>query len=68
MSIRIGIANCLNMAGCSEKRQQVDSAVLKYYASLKPKGYELVLLAVGSSDKDADACNMYGWQYVEASK
>ena len=48
--MKIGIANCLNMAGCSEKRQQVDSAVLKYYASLKPKGYELVLLAVGSTD------------------
>ena len=26
-----------------------------------------MLLAVGSSEKDADACNMYGWKYVEAS-
>lgn len=65
--MKIGITNCLNMANASEKRRTVDSAVLKYYASLKPKGYELVLLAVGSSQEDADVCNMYGWQYVEAS-
>ena len=65
--IKLGIANCLNMANASEARAAVDSAVLKYFASLKPKGYELVLLAVGSSEKDADACNMYGWHYVEAS-
>ena len=64
--VKIGIANCLNMANAGEKRRAVDSAVLRYYASLKPTGYELVLLAVGSSEKDADACNMYGWQYVEA--
>lgn len=55
------------MANASEARAAVDRAVLKYFASLKPKGYELVLLAVGSSEKDAKACEEHGWQYVEAS-
>lgn len=65
--IKLGITNCLNMANASDKRREVDSRVLRYYAGLKPKGYELVLLAVGSSDLDARACKEYGWQYVEAS-
>ncbi len=65
-TFRLGIANCLNLAECSEARAAVDSAVLDYYASLKPKGYKLVLGAVGSSDADKEAAEAVGWGYTSA--
>lgn len=65
--MKIAISNCLNMAGSSEKRRAVDSAVLAYYAGLTVEGVELVLVTVGSTKEDRAAAKKHGWQYAEAS-
>lgn len=65
--MKLGITNCLNMAGYSEARRAVDRAVLAYYAALKPKGYKLVLHVVGSSDLDREAAEAADWTYMERS-
>ena len=65
--MKLGITNCLHLEGYGEARRAVDKAALAYYAALKPKGYKLVLHAVGSSDMDREAAEAAGWQYMERS-
>lgn len=64
-SLKIGIMNCLNMANQSTERNAVDKAVLAYYAGLSVKGYTLVLHAVGSTEEDALAAGVAGWEYTQ---
>jgi len=64
---RLAVMNALNLENQSNTRTNLDLAVLRYYASLSSKNFDLVLCATVSSEAAGKAALDAGWTPVYAS-
>jgi len=62
--LKIVVTTALNLANHSERRRKLDRLSLSHLAGLKPKGYDLVIHAIGTDDEDRELAEELGLKLI----